>query len=368
MSRYAIGLAGPEDDAGLRARMASDAMEGAIAVSFRREPSYFAGCRLQGEATQVIKCVERDSGRIIGMGSRSVSLAYVNGEERRIGYLSDLRLAREQRSGVLLARGYRYFRALHDADPVPFYTTVIYEGNGAAMKSLIGARARLPEYRDWGRLLTPALQLDGPRRRPSSPGLQIVRGSPARLPEIVALLNRCWREKQFAPVCSTQDFGAGRFSGLQPEDFFLALRDNRIVAALAAWDQAPLRQTHVERYTGALRWLRPAYNALAPMMTLKPLPAEGERIPYVYLGCVAAQDNDVGLFRSLLQAACEALREGPWRYAIVGLHEADPLAGALSGFRSIAAAGRLFTVHFPDQPFSAEGPQRRVPYVEAGCL
>ena len=74
-SRYAFDLAGPADDAQLRARMAEDRMEGSIAISFRREPSYFAGCRVQGDATQVMKCVDTATGRIVGLGSRSTSLA-----------------------------------------------------------------------------------------------------------------------------------------------------------------------------------------------------------------------------------------------------------------------------------------------------
>ena len=366
MSGYAIELARPEDDAALRARMAEDRMPGRISISFRREPSYFAGCRLQGDATQVVKCVERRTGAIVGMGSRSTSLAYVDGVERRIGYLADLRLARERRSGVLLARGYRYFRELHRQDPVPLYTTVIYEGNAHAMRTLVGARVGLPIYRDWGRLLTPALRLDLPIRQAKLPQLQVARGAPAVLPEIAAFLNRWWREKQFAPVCRASDFSEGRYAGLAAADFFVARRNGRIVGTLAAWDQAPLRQTHVEGYSGTLRWMRPAYNALAALTSLKPLPRAGERIPYVYLACVAVEENDFGIFRALLRAALAALRHGPWHYAICGLHERDPLAQAVAELRRIEAAGRLFVVHFPgEQPrFEVE----RIPYVEAGCL
>jgi hypothetical protein len=362
LSRYLIELARPEDDAGLRARMAQDRMEGAIAVSFRREPSYFAACRLQGEATQVVKCVERRTGTIVGMGSRSTMRAYVDGTERRIGYLADLRLARERRGGVLLARGYRYFRGLHRADPVPLYTTVIYEGNGPA-RSLVGGRAGLPLYRDWGSVLTPAIRLDRPLAPASLPGVSVGRGD---LHEIVGFLDRAWRAKQFAPVCSLADFAGGRFSGLRAEDFFVARRAGRIVGTLAAWDQSPMRQTHVEGYRGALRLMRPAYNALAALTRLKPLPGVGERIPYVYLACAATEENDPALFRVLMRAALESLRRGPWHYAIAGLHESDPLAAVLAELRRIPAAGRLFVVHFPEEPLLIE--RVRVPYIEAGCL
>jgi hypothetical protein len=138
MSRYAFALATPADDAQLRARMAMDRMEGTIAVSFRREPSYFEGCSVQGDVTQVVKCIDTHTGALAGLGSRSTTVAWVDGRACTIGYLSDLRVAADYRRGTLLARGYSYFRGLHDADPVPFYTTMIYEGNTPALATLQG--------------------------------------------------------------------------------------------------------------------------------------------------------------------------------------------------------------------------------------
>jgi hypothetical protein len=348
--------------------MAADVMQGVIAVSFRREPSYFAGCRLQGDATQVVKCTDRVTGRIVGLGSRSTSLAFVDGRAERIGYLSDLRLAPELRRGTLLARGYRVLRRMHAADPVRFYTTVIYEGNVPAERALVGGRGGLPVYVNWGRLLTPALRLDFPARRERVSGVTLERGSAGRLQEIVAFLNRERMAKQFAPVLDEAQFTGTRLCGLRPESFFLALRRGRIVGTLAAWDQTSLRQTHVERYPRLLQLLRPAYNTLAALSPLKPLPAPGARIPYVYLACPAAEGNDVALFRFLLRAAHETLRRGPWSFAIAALHEADPLAQALGELRSIPAAGRLYVAHYPESPLAIDPPARRIPCLEGGCL
>ena len=368
MSRFEIALAERSDDAQLRARMARDWMEGRIAVSFRREPSFFLGCRLQGDRTQVVKCTDNATGTIIGLGSRSRTQAWIDGERRAIGYLSDLRLAPEHRGGVLLARGYRFFHELHRVDPVPFYTTVIYEGNAPALQMLTSARAGLPHYRDWGRLLTPAIRLDVPPARVRAPQVEIARGRGELLADIVAFLNRWQRAKQFAPCYRQEDFVHGRFAGLSAREFFLALRGGRIVGSVAAWDQSALRQTHVEHYSGSARWLRPAYNTLARVTTRKPLPPPGARIPMVYLSCLAVEDNDVGGMRALLHAALEHLRQGPWHYAIAGVHEADPLAVVLAELKSIPAAGRIFVVHFPHDPPAIDGPDRRVPYLEAGCL
>src|SRR5687767_3713320 len=133
MSRYQLSLAQAEDDAQLRACMSGVRMEGRMAVSFRREPSYFAGCRLQGDEVQVIKCTDRRDGRIVGMGSRSTLHLHVDGAPARLGYLADLRALPEVRQGTLLARGYRLLHELHSRDPVPFYLSVIFDGNEDAL-------------------------------------------------------------------------------------------------------------------------------------------------------------------------------------------------------------------------------------------
>lgn len=367
-ARFRFALATPDHDAGLRRRMAEDWMDGAIAVSFRREPSYFAGCRVQGERVQVVACIDDATGEIVGLGSRATFTAYVDGTPLRIGYLADLRCAPEHRGGTLLARGYRFLRELQTRDPVPFHTTVIYEGNARARDALTGDRAGLPVYRAAGRLLTPAIHLDWPRPEIAVDGIRIDRATRQAVPEIVRFLDGHARRRQFAAVPREEDFDGGRYAGLRPEDILVARAGGHIVGTIALWDPSAFRQTHVERYSRGLAWLRPFYNAAAAVSPLRPLPAPGTRIPFLYLACFAAADDDLRLGRALLRAAYRAARPGPWHYAIAGLHERDPLAPLLAEYRRIDAAGSVYLVHFPDDAASVPAPDRGVPWLEAGCL
>jgi hypothetical protein len=366
-SRFRFTLAGPADDAALRALMAQGRMEGNIAVSFRREPSYFAGCAVQGDGAQVIKCEEIDSGKLIGHGCRSTLEVFVDGRPTRIGYLSDLRSLASYRGGTLLARGFRFLRELHDAAPVPFYYTVIYAGNDQAVRNLVGGRAGLPGYLDHGRILTPALQLDFAKPAITLPGLRVVSATAAQLPAIVAFLNQWQAQRQLAPLRSEAQFAPGaRYSGLRAEDFLLAVDDaGQIAGTLAIWDQGAIRQTHVERYSRPLALARPVLNLASRVLPFRPLPPVGARVPYVYLACLCTRGHDVEIFRMLLRAAYGRLRSSAALYAIVGLHESDPFVAALRDYRNIAAAGRLYLVHYPD---ASPPPRGGIPYVEAGCI
>jgi hypothetical protein len=347
MSRYEFSLAHADDDAQLRACMSRVWMEGRMAVSFRREPSYFAACRLQGDEVQVIKCTDCLDGHVVGMGSRSTMRVHLNGTPTRLGYLADLRALPEGRRGTLLARGYRFLHELHRRDPVPFYLSVIFDGNERALGSLLGARAGLPIYSPLGRILTPAIQFDFAREPLKVENTVFERAAQDSIRDITTFLSAELPRKQFSPVVGEADFAdAGRLHGLRAQDFFVAKRHGRIVGCMAAWDQSNLRQTHIERYSTGLGLLRPFINFASKLSPVRPLPAPGQRVAHIYLCLAAVADNDLPLFRGLLRHAYNALRTGPWHYAICGLHERDPLAGAFDDYRCIAAAGQLFAVHY----------------------
>lgn len=365
--KHHFRLATPDDDSALRARMAADIMHGRISISFRREPGYFVGAAVLGEQAQVIVC-ETAAGQIIALGSRSTRQAYLNGIASRTGYLSDLRIAREARKSTVLARGFEFLRTLHEADPVALYSTVVLDGNTAALDALTKVRAGLPYYQPLGRMLTPAVHLDFPRRVPRIPGVTLRRASIGDLPHVTGFLQREHARRQFAPVWDTAALTAPGIGRLRIEDFWLAERGGVLLAALATWDQHPLRQTHIEAYSKGLARIRPLYNLLARLSPLKPMPAQGEPVPYLYISALAVANDDPDIFNYLLASVCNALRTSPWHYAICGLHESDPLAAVLADYRRIEAAGLLYVVHYGEDADAFVALDDRVPYVDFGVI
>ena len=368
MTRYVLELADARDDAALRQRMAEDVLDGSIAVTFRREPRYFAGTAIQGAKAQVIKCVDRDSNQIVGLATRATLPAYINGEIKTLGYLCDLRASPAVRGGTLLARGYKMLKSLHDAAPVDFYYTMILSDNDVALTVLTSGRASLPSYRPYGEILTPAIHLDQSRRYTFSKHLHIVKGSALALAEIVGFVNTQYRQKQFAPVYRTADFATPRLSGLQRDDIYVALQGGRIVGCVACWDQSHVRQIWVEKYDLALRLARPFYNLAAGYTARKPLPPQGARLPFFYLAWTAIERDDPAVFRELLETIYADRRRGPWHFFIAGLHRDSPLVAPLRAFRCIASAGKLFIVHWDDGWAACEQLDQRIPHIEVGAL
>lgn len=347
-ARFQMSLADATDDAELRRRMARDEMKGNMGLSFRREPDYFLGCGVQGYQSQIMKCTDSQTGRIVGLGARHTKHLFVNGVTTRIGYLSDLRGDPDVRKRTLLARGYAFLRELHVADHLPLYFSIILDGNDEAVANLTTARAGLPIYEKRGRIRTPAIHLD--RRKPELPcdGVTIRKATASVMPQVFEFLNRENANKQFAPDYRDQTVGSPQLPGLTPEDFYIAYRGEQIVGCVAAWDQSGFRQTHVESYSGSLRTVRPFYNIAARISSLHALPAPGEKVPYLYLSMIATEDNRKDIFAALLRTVYRDQRGCDYHFLIAGLHEQDPLSQVLDDYRNIDAGGSLYLIYYPE--------------------
>ena len=367
-ARFAITLAERGDDAELRALLRDNPMNGSMQVTFEREPDFFASCAIRGSFHQVGVGRDLESGRIVGLGTRSIADAFVNGRSVHFGWLSDLRLEPACRGGTLVARGYRFLRQLHGDGRVELYGTVIFHDNQTALRTIAATRAGLPAYYDLGVIHCPGINLR--RRKPTlTAGCDIVRAGRELLPEIVDCLNRNNARKQFAPVHDVESFIHGnRWKDFQPSDFFVALRNNHVVGVVGRWDQSAFKQTRVISYRKRLRWMVPAANAVQTLLGAPAFPEPGQYVPFFYMSFIAIDQDDVGVFRALLRQVYNDSVGSSFRYAMVGLHERDPLLAAMKDYSLTPFAGRLFCVCFADGEHMYRTLDGRVPYVEAATL
>lgn len=366
-SRIDLAVAGPECDAELRALLTRVPVGRGIVATLEREPSFFEACRVHGEA-QVCVGRNRETGRLVGMGTRAISRAYINGSEATLGYLADLRLLPEYRNGLLLGRAYRFLRELHADGRARLYTTVIFAGNDLALRTIASGRGGLPSYHDLGVMHYPGINLT--RHVPERRGdFQIVNGSERQLPEIVACLNRNAARRQFAPVHSVSDFRpGGRWVGLTAENFLTVVRNGEVVAALAVWDQRAFKQTRIVRYEGLYRWVAPCSNALHGLVRTPRFPHPGEIVPYCYFAFLSVDGDDLAICRALLRAAINRGVEAGYLYAMISAHERDPLLAEIRKYRATPFAGRLFCVTHQDGEEEFRRLDGRVPAAEAATL
>jgi hypothetical protein len=342
-------------------------MDGPIQLTLRREPSFFQALAVEGPWRQVLVARERATGRLVGMGTRSVRHRFVEGIPMPVGYLSGLRVLPDFRKGTLLARGYRFLKELHADGLAAYYLTSIASGNAAALGALSGARAGLPAYCPIGQFVTWVI----PRRRRAVRQSSVeVRGlTPADVPQLLALIARSARLRQFVPCYTADDFagGAGTFANLPLSAIYGAWRDGRLLATLAGWDQRAFRQTVVEGYRGPLRWARHACNAWALLCGRPRFPARGACLPVLTGALPFAADQDPTVFPLLLDHVSACL-PGDADALLVGLSARDPLTAAVRRKALAHYSTELFVVCWDVESVQPACFQGCVPYLELGCL
>ena len=88
-------IAKKSDDAELRKLIQDCPMKGSVEVAFLREPSFFKAEQVYGRITETYAMRSRRNGSLVGMGTRSIKPAYINGVASNIGYLCNLRILKE---------------------------------------------------------------------------------------------------------------------------------------------------------------------------------------------------------------------------------------------------------------------------------
>jgi len=365
-SCFEIELANEADDDELRGLLRRSPIPGSISVTFEREPSFFDSCRVRGDFFHVGIGRDRRTGKVIGLGTRSVSPAFVNGRPMPLGYLADLRLDEQYRGGTLIARGYRFLRHLHEDHRARLYTTMIFSGNHAALTTIASGRAGLPQYHDMGLVHSPGINIRRAKRLINA-GCDVLPGSEDLLPEIVECLNRNNGRRQFAPVHTVAMFKS-QWRDFRVEDFYVAVRESRVIGVLGCWDQSSYKQTRVAGYGPRLRCLVPVANIVRPITGGPLFPKPGQEVSYFYISFIAVDEDNVEIFQALLRRAYNDSVGSRYLYAILALHERDSLLAALRDYSLTPFSGRLFCVTFEDGEDLYQSLDGRVPYLEAATF
>ncbi|MCU0494262.1 MAG: hypothetical protein MUD01_21955 [Chloroflexaceae bacterium] len=369
-------LATAADDAALRRIVACNPVPGSISLTYEREPNYFAGCATSGQFFQVPVARDTSTGALAGCAFRAVGQRFVNGALQPVGYLSQLRVDRPYQGQGLTRRAFHYFRELHADGRTPTYLATIVEGNRLARRLLVEQPApHFPRFRELDRIVTLALLVRSnfSQSRKVRKGEQmdqhdvsIVPGSCEAQSQIIAFMQHYGAQRQFFPHYGLEDFAGGAATaGFQVEDVCVAMQGGEPLGLLGLWDQGAYKQTVVQRYGGALGWLRPAINLAARAWGAQPLPAPGQRLRFAYASFVCVAEARV--FPSLLRYALNLAAARGYAFLMLGLSARDPLLPLARTFAHIAYHSRLYGVTFEEGTEHVQFDER-IPYVEIATL
>lgn len=290
----------PDDDAAIRRLLRERALDGAIRLSLTREPSFFASLDRESLRHDTLLVEEADTGALVGMGTRQVQPARLEGEEVPLGYLSQVRLAPGRRlPRRAMIEAWRLFTESRQAGEAPFDLTSITRDNLAARRLLERGLPGQPPYRPLADYAVRTLPTT--RRPPSSTGIEIREASEAQWAELQALRRRRLDAAALALPGPTAPLALR----------LVALRRGRLLAGLGLLDASPWRQFVVQGYRGPLRWSRPLANLAAPWIGTPRLPRAGRVLASGSVVSLAHQPGEEPAAVALLRhAAFHASRLG----------------------------------------------------------
>jgi hypothetical protein len=298
--------------------------------------------------------VARDSttGLIAGLAARSVRWVFVNGQPARVGYLSQLRVARGARHlRTLLDEGFSFCRALHEDGDAPFYLASLIDGNDAARRLLVERKSSVaPQFVPVEQLETFAIPVRQRLRNAMPDGVCVRTGSADHYGDIAACLGRNLRRYQFAPCWEPADLESTlRTRGLSPTDFVVAIDGRRVVGCAALWDQRAFKQVVVRDYSPLLRHARPLVNVAAGLLGHPHLPAIGRPLPFACVSHIAVDDDRADVLAALMVVQIRSARQRGLDYVVTAFPDRHAFHDVMRRqWRHRAYRSVVYAAYWPD--------------------
>lgn len=340
-------LAAEDDDADLRRLLRENALPGEIALSYEREPSYWAARGIDGSFHQTL-IFRAGEGRAVGMGRRSVRTLYVNGAAQPVGYMSQMRVDHHYAWGMALpralAQGWRFYRRLHEDGRTPYYLVSLVAGDSVAWRMMTLGLSDWPTLHPVGGLLTYGIRVHRARAMPRlARGIGLRRATAADRGAIAECLARNGQRRQFSPVWAASELGCVNATpGLAMPDFWIAEQGSDVIGTLARWNQRDFKQQIVRGYEERLLIVRPFVNLAAKLGLAPRLPAVGEQVRLSFASHLAVDNDDAQVASALLAAVYNDAVSAGDDYLMLGLDSEHSFTQLARRYRRVVYATQLF--------------------------
>jgi len=355
-------LAKPTDDDAIRQLLSEIPLDGTLKIRFQREPSFFKSIDAQGIPNQTV--VGTIDGKVMAVASQNLQKVYINGIEKTLGYISNLRFHPNARNGISLIKGIRYFEEQSGLFSVDFHYATLIEKDIKIHKILASNRPRIPKFYDYGKVITYAIPL-GKTKTKAKPDqtFQIKLSDEQLMPEILNFLNREGKQKNLFPMLDGNNYD---LSLLGSSEFFVAYKNNEIVGVCSVSDLSHYKQYILEDYTLGFGLIRVPLNWFLALKKLHPIPSKNKEIKIATLGFIVVKNNQTEVFKSLVDNIYSTYSGTKFRFLTIALHQKDKLNNRLQNFPKIKYTSRLYLVKLKNNKFAPDdlNLEQNIPFID----
>ncbi|NLK40153.1 MAG: hypothetical protein GX303_07965 [Clostridiales bacterium] len=271
--RYILRLATPDDAAGIKKVFESGEFPGGISVQFLRGEDPLLSLQRDGDRAVIPIAVDRGTDEIIGVGACIIQRAYLNGDVKKVGYLTGLKLLPQYHRKVsIIPKAYNFLYQATKDDVDVYYTTILSD-NLPAQKMLEKKRRFMPEYRYIGDYTVYCMGTSTGRNN-----LDIESGN---IEGLDAFYDEHLPKHNLSPINRN-------LFGLSDRNFYTLRRDGEILLACAVWNQQDYKQYLLKSYSGI-------YKLLSKLPTkylgYPPFPNPNKLINYASIALFCARDD-----------------------------------------------------------------------------
>ena len=325
-------------------------MQGAIALSFEREPHFFKATHIEGD-NHVTILNRSDEDRVVAIGSRSSRPYWFSGEVNQIGYFSQMRISKGFRGSTSrIMSGWEKMYELHqELKDTKSYLVSVLEDNLIARRLLTSGIRKIPIHKELGRLNTYILPLI--HKKITNKKYIIRKGTNQDQDLIVSLLQKNYRSKTLAPYWTKESLFHSELD-ITPENFFITfdrLNPTDPVGCVAVWDQQSFKQIYVHDYERKIKLIRVFLNALKRWTKLPYFPKVGTSFSNAYLSHLALDPKHADALVPMVQFAInENLKKG-FHYLSFGFFEWTEFSKIIQkSFRPFTMKSIVYLAYWPE--------------------
>lgn len=336
--RFRIDLATPADAAEILQIYESGDFLGKISVLYTRRPDPWYSLQQEGEEVVIPILREQKNNRICGMGCCVLRSGYLNGEIKRIGYLTGLKVLPEYRQKLLPIADVYQFLYEQTKDKVDFFYTTILRENVAVQKMLEKKRARMPRYFYLGDYTVYCFRLGKKRARKVRGDYLLNRGLNRAVQYFIAEQEKAYQLS--VPV-------SNKVTEQEEKEYFsLTDAQGNVLAACALWNQQDYKQYIITGYHGLYRLLR---KLPIELWGYPPLPLINSPANYASVVQFYVQNDDPHLARYFLERVAGEAKQ--YDFLMWGLFSGHPLQSLFTRIRHFHYQSRVYSVHWPAENY-----------------
>ena len=327
--RFEYRLATPEDDQPILEIYESGSFSGNISVLFTRRPDPYESLKREGENVIIPIMKDKQDNKICAVGCCVIRKAYINGEVKRTGYLTGLKVLPEyQRRMPHIAHTYDYLYQ-QTKNQVDVYYTTILKDNVLAQKMLEKRRKGMPIYQHIGDYTVYCFKTGS---RQKSQGTIFEKGNSNG---VKAFYDSQLKNFNFSPV---------NIPGLKEQEIFtLRDLDGNVIAACKIWDQQSYKQYIITGYQGLYKVIK---KFPLRILGYPNLPRENSPVNYASVTMLCVKDNNKDLAEYFIKEVAQTSED--FDFLMCGLYENHPLNAVFTKIRHIKYESKVYTVHFND--------------------